>query len=68
MGGTSVGGGCVGGTPGAAATGGPGTPGRNLVGEPGREVVLPPKTTRQLDAGEVVTVVTPGGGGWGQVG
>ena len=54
--------------PAGAHGGGPGTPGRNVVGEPGREVELPPKTTRQLDAGEVVTVVTPGGGGWGSVG
>jgi N-methylhydantoinase B len=52
--------------PAGAHGGGPGTPGRNLVGERGREVELPPKITRQLDAGEVVTVVTPGGGGWGR--
>jgi len=43
------------------AGGGPGRPGRNLVdGEP-----VPPKTTCELDAGAVVTVETPGGGGWG---
>jgi N-methylhydantoinase B len=28
--------------------------------------VLPAKTTRRLDAGDVVTMVTPGGGGWGE--
>jgi N-methylhydantoinase B len=42
-----------------------GTPGRNLLGEGAEQTELPPKTTLRLDAGEVVTVVTPGGGGWG---
>jgi N-methylhydantoinase B len=51
--------------PEGARGGAPGAVGRNLVGEPGQEVELPPKVTRRLDAGEVVTVVTPGGGGWG---
>jgi N-methylhydantoinase B len=41
---------------------GPGEPGRNLVN--GREV--PPKATRELKAGDVVRIETPGGGGWGQ--
>ena len=41
--------------------GDPGRPGRNLLN--GAE--LPPKTTRELAAGDVVTVETPGGGGWG---
>ncbi len=41
--------------------GGAGRPGRNLLN--GEE--LPPKTTRELEAGDVVTVETPGGGGWG---
>ena len=41
--------------------GGPGRPGRNLVN--GEE--LPPKATRELAAGDLVTVETPGGGGWG---
>jgi N-methylhydantoinase B len=43
-----------------ARGGGPGEPGRNLVN--GEEV--PPKATRELEAGDVVTVETPGGGGW----
>jgi N-methylhydantoinase B len=39
----------------------PGTPGRNaLNGEP-----LPAKVTRDLAAGDVVTIETPGGGGFG---
>jgi N-methylhydantoinase B len=41
--------------------GGPGRPGRNLVN--GEE--LPPKATRELAAGDLVTIETPGGGGWG---
>ena len=43
------------------AGGGPGSRGRNLIGH--REV--PAKTTLRLAAGDVVTVITPGGGGWG---
>jgi N-methylhydantoinase B len=39
--------------------------GRNLLGEGAEQTELPPKTTLRLAAGEVVTVVTPGGGGWG---
>jgi N-methylhydantoinase B len=43
--------------------GGPGRPGRYLVnGE-----VVPAKATRGLAAGDVVTVETPGGGGWGRL-
>jgi N-methylhydantoinase B len=41
--------------------GSPGRPGRNLVN--GEEVA--PKVTLELAAGDVVTVETPGGGGWG---
>ncbi len=41
--------------------GSPGAPGRNLVN--GEEV--PAKETRRLEAGDVVTIETPGGGGWG---
>lgn len=41
--------------------GSPGASGRNLLnGEP-----LPAKVTRDLVAGDVVTIETPGGGGWG---
>ena len=42
--------------------GGPGAVGRNLCN--GEE--LPPKVSRPLDAGDVVTVITPGGGGYGR--
>jgi N-methylhydantoinase B len=40
----------------------PGQPGRNLLND--RE--LPAKASRELSAGDVVTVQTPGGGGYGQ--
>ncbi|HET6874055.1 MAG TPA: hydantoinase B/oxoprolinase family protein [Acidimicrobiales bacterium] len=41
--------------------GGPGRPGRNLVDDR----AVPAKATVHLVAGETVTVLTPGGGGWG---
>jgi N-methylhydantoinase B len=47
--------------PSGAAGGSPGGRGRNEVDG----VAVPPKASRQLDAGSVVTVRTPGGGGWG---
>jgi N-methylhydantoinase B len=47
--------------PAGARGGGPGRPGRNLLD--GEE--LPSKTSRELPAGAVVTVLTPGGGGMG---
>jgi N-methylhydantoinase B len=48
--------------PRGAHGGGDGEPGANLHGgEP-----LPSKVTRRLAAGDVVTVRTPGGGGWGR--
>jgi N-methylhydantoinase B len=51
--------------PSGARGGEPGAVGHNLLGEgPGAEE-LPPKVSRILEAGQVVTVVTPGGGGWG---
>ncbi|MBL7497707.1 hydantoinase B/oxoprolinase family protein [Frankia sp. CNm7] len=47
--------------PQGAAGGGPGAVGHDDVdGEP-----LPPKASRPLAAGSVVTIRTPGGGGWG---
>jgi N-methylhydantoinase B len=49
-------------TPLGAAGGGDGAVGENLLnGAP-----LPPKCTRPLAAGDVVTIQTPGGGGWGR--
>ena len=50
--------------PQGAAGGGPGRPGENRVnGEP-----VAPKVSRALAAGDVVSVTTPGGGGWGRRG
>jgi N-methylhydantoinase B len=49
--------------PGGARGGEAGAPGRNLIaGEP-----APAKVTRALDAGESVTIETPGGGGFGSL-
>jgi N-methylhydantoinase B len=44
--------------------GGDGSPGRNLL----NGVELPPKVTCDLQEDDVVTVETPGGGGWGRIG
>jgi N-methylhydantoinase B len=44
--------------------GGPGRPGRNLLN--GED--LPAKTTRRLSGGDLVTIETPGGGGWAEPG
>ncbi|UCE88316.1 MAG: hydantoinase B/oxoprolinase family protein [Pseudomonadota bacterium] len=41
--------------------GGPGAPGENLL----NGTVLPGKASREVGAGDVLTVKTPGGGGWG---
>jgi N-methylhydantoinase B len=57
------------------AGGEPGAPGQNLVevrgeGDPpaARSRALPPKVALAVPAGTLVTVVTPGGGGWGRAG
>jgi N-methylhydantoinase B len=50
--------------PAGAEGGGPGEPGRNLLN--GED--LPPKASRRLEAGDVVEIHTPGGGGWGSCG
>ncbi len=47
--------------PAGAAGGTPGSPGRTLL----NSQELPAKTTRQLRAGDVIRVETPGGGGYG---
>jgi N-methylhydantoinase B len=43
----------------------PGARGRNVLIKDGREEELPGKFTRQFEAGEVLSLQTPGGGGWG---
>jgi N-methylhydantoinase B len=44
--------------------GDPGEVGRNLLGDE----ELPPKVSREMDEGDMVTVETPGGGGYGHAG
>ncbi|MGH9661494.1 MAG: hydantoinase B/oxoprolinase family protein, partial [Bryobacteraceae bacterium] len=47
--------------PAGALGGGPGTSGQNLLnGQP-----IPAKCRIELNPGDVITVMTPGGGGWG---
>ena len=48
--------------PAGAAGGGPGAPGRNLL----NDRALPAKCRVELAAGDVLTIETPGGGGWGK--
>lgn len=44
-----------------------GAPGKNvLIKDSAREELLPGKFTRRLEAGEVLSIQTPGGGGWGK--
>lgn len=54
--------------PWGAAGGRPGANGRTSVQSPGRRVAerMPGKFTRSLVAGSVVTLESPGGGGWGR--
>jgi len=48
------------------AGGEPGAPGRNLLLRGEEEIELPGKFSRRLEAGEVLSIQSPGGGGWGQ--
>jgi N-methylhydantoinase B len=48
--------------PRGANGGGDGAVGRNLL----NDEELPAKSSRRLEAGDFVTVITPGGGGWGE--
>jgi N-methylhydantoinase B len=50
--------------PHGACGGEPGRVGRNLLGDE----ELPPKVSREMEEGDVVTVETPGGGGYGHAG
>ena len=52
--------------PRGAAGGGDGAVGRNVVIKDGKEMMLPGKCTVQLEAGDEVVVMTPGGGGYGK--
>jgi len=46
--------------------GGPGARGRNVLIREGEEEELPGKFTRAVEAGDVLSIRTPGGGGWGK--
>ena len=52
--------------PAGLAGGGDGAPGENVLVRNGGEIPLPSKTTFEAKAGDVVSVRTPGGGGWGR--
>jgi N-methylhydantoinase B len=45
--------------------GAPGTPGENVLVRNGIESTLPGKVQLQIEAGDVLSIRTPGGGGWG---
>ncbi len=47
--------------------GAPGACGRNVLMRNDTEEELPGKFTRAMDAGDVLSIQTPGGGGWGEV-
>ncbi|NIP56486.1 MAG: hydantoinase B/oxoprolinase family protein, partial [Gemmatimonadetes bacterium] len=51
--------------PAGARGGGDGAPGRNVRIRKGEETELPGKVTFDARAGDVVSVRSPGGGGWG---
>jgi N-methylhydantoinase B len=51
--------------PPGAQGGEPGAPGRHTLLRDGREATLPAKTTLSLQPGDVLTIQTPGGGGYG---
>jgi N-methylhydantoinase B/oxoprolinase/acetone carboxylase alpha subunit len=44
-----------------------GATGRHTLLRDGHETTLPAKTTLQLQPGDVLTIQTPGGGGYGQM-
>ena len=51
--------------PSGAQGGSAGAPGENVLLGNGREERLPAKTTFQASAGDIVSIRSPGGGGWG---
>jgi N-methylhydantoinase B len=51
--------------PAGAAGGSPGSPGQNVLIRGGLETPLPSKVTFSVEAGDVVSIRSPGGGGWG---
>ncbi|MEQ9400472.1 MAG: hydantoinase B/oxoprolinase family protein [Longimicrobiales bacterium] len=51
--------------PAGAAGGAPGAPGENVLVRDGVETPLPAKTTFEAEGGDVISIRSPGGGGWG---
>jgi N-methylhydantoinase B len=51
--------------PAGMAGGAPGAPGENVLIKEGVEEPLPAKATFSVEAGDVVSIRSPGGGGWG---
>jgi N-methylhydantoinase B len=51
--------------PAGAAGGSPGSAGQNVLIRGGLETPLPSKVTFSVEAGDVVSIRSPGGGGWG---
>ncbi len=52
--------------PWGAAGGGSGKSGRNQLERNGRRTALPGKTVFEVEAGDIVRIESPGGGGWGR--
>jgi N-methylhydantoinase B len=52
--------------PAGSSGGGPGAPGRARLRRRGRWRRVPAKSSHELDAGDRLTIETPGGGGWGR--
>jgi N-methylhydantoinase B len=50
------------------AGGDSGTPGKNIIIQNGKEQELPSKGTFDLNAGDILSIQTPGGGGYGEKG
>jgi N-methylhydantoinase B len=51
--------------PSGRSGGGPGAPGRNILTVEGEERDLPGKVTLRVPAGSILSIRSPGGGGWG---
>ncbi len=51
--------------PAGACGGSAGTPGANVLIRGGEERPLPGKATFSVDAGDILSIRSPGGGGWG---
>lgn len=50
------------------AGGKPGTPGRNAIIRGGKRIFVPGKARKEALPGDIISIQTPGGGGWGKSG